>query len=146
LFDDTIYKISTWLVSFVKVFFNLSVNNTSAWMSLFVVCFAITFVLRRFVVEPMGFYISEEGAPGWELAVLLVLVLGFYIYMLNQNFDQPMPETWPKNLLKLLDGYKHTYTPTATSIEERNTWLIVPYFWTITPLAFMYFRTKLRTG
>jgi hypothetical protein len=139
-----IQGITTWLISALKVSVGVSVNNTSTWFALFFVCFAITWAIRVIIVEPLGFYINDEGAPFWELIILTLLVLGFYVYLLNQVFDYPMPETLPKFVLQAVDGYKNTYVVTsAGSIEERNTWAIVPWLWNFGPITFMYVRTKL---
>lgn len=142
---EVIKGTATWLISALKVAAGIEISNTSAWLTLFLVCFCITFAMRRFVVYPLGFYINDEGAPTWELIALALLVLGFYIYLLNQVFiDQPMPASWPRFLLRLLDGYKNTFSvATPATIEERNTWAVVPWFWLVGPLTFMYVRTKL---
>jgi hypothetical protein len=135
-----------WLVSATKVATGASLQgNASLWFALFLVCFAVTFAIRKWIVEPLGFFINEEGANNVELWVTLFLVLGAYIYFINQVFNQPMPTEWPIWILKLVDGYKHTYTVTSVqSIEENNTWVIVPWLWNVAPIAFMYFNVKIK--
>ena len=145
LMKDVIIGWVTWLVSVIKVTTGATLQgNGPLWFSLFFVCFAITFLIRKFVVQPLGFYINQEGGNNVELILLLLLVLGSYIYFLNQVFTQPLPE-WPVWLLKLVDGYKHTYMVTQVSgVEERNAWVFVPWLWNLGPIAFMYFRVLVK--
>ena len=148
LTKEWIISLTTWVINVVETELGYKVNNPSTWLFLFFVCFLITFLIRRYIVYPLGFYINEEGAPTWELIVLGCLVFGSYIYLLNQVFDQPMPSNWPKQLLKLVDGYKNTFSVSQTnqSLVERNTWAIVPWLWTVGPILFMIARTKLSKG
>jgi hypothetical protein len=144
LLNGVVQDLTTWLVSALKTTAGISINNTSIWICLFFVCFFITFLIRKFIVQPLGFYIRDEGAPSWELFVLVLLVLGFYIYLLNQVFDQPMPSSWPTSLLKLVDGYENTFANAGNApLEERNTWSVVPWLWNIGPIGFMFVRTRL---
>ncbi len=146
LIKDSINVWVTWLISAIKVSTGATLQgNAPLWLSLFFVCFAITFLIRKFIVQPLGFYINDEGATNVELWVTLFLILGAYIYFINQVFSQPMPTELPVWIMKLVDGYKHTFVTTSvTSIEENNTWVIVPWLWNIAPIAFMYFNVRLK--
>jgi hypothetical protein len=124
----------------------ISVDQSSAnsifWLCFFLTCFVITLLIKKFITDPLGFYIHEEGAPIWQHAILIIVVLGGYIYLLNQAFSQPMPTKWmPAEVIKLLDGAKHTYSTNYNSVEEANTWAIVPWIWNLGPLIVMYLFT-----
>ena len=136
LFQDAIRNIVSWLISVVKVTTGATLQgNESLWFTLVFVCFVITFLIRRYVVEPLGFYINQEVATNVELGIML----------LNQVFQQPMPLNWPIWILKLVNGYKNTYSVTSVqSIEESNTWIIVPWLWNLGPILFMYFSVRLK--
>lgn len=145
LIQDLINSWVTWLVSATKVATGISLQSSGQlWLALFFVCFVITAIIRKFVVQPLGFFINDEGAPTWELWVTLFLVLGAYVYFLNQIFAQPMPKEWPIWLLKLVDGYKNTFFVTSSDSAENQTWVIVPWLWNIAPITFMYVRTRLK--
>jgi hypothetical protein len=144
LATDMIRSIASWLINALEVLLNFKIQIGGTWLVLFVVCFFFTSMLRRFVVYPLGFYINDEGAPAWELVVLIFLILGFYTYLLNQVFTEPMPLETPVALLRFVDGYRNTYISVSpTSAQESITWSIVPWFWYFFPIAFMYVRTKL---
>lgn len=142
--SEAVESSSAWIINFLFIILSIQIPTGSVWIILFLVCFFITSLLRRFVVYPLGFYINDEGAPVWELVALSLIVLGFYIYLLNQVFAEPMPQQTPKALLHFLDGYKNTYRSLSpTSTQELVTWSIVPWFWYVFPITFMYVRTKL---
>jgi hypothetical protein len=144
LMEDVVRSIASWLINALEVLINFRIDIGGIWIVLFLVCFLITSFLRKFVVYPLGFYINDEGAPAWELIVLATLVLGFYTYLLNQVFSEPMPSQTPIIILRLVDGYDNTYAIlTQETYQETITWSIVPWFWYFFPLAFMYVRTKL---
>jgi len=144
LAEDLIRNVSSWLINALEVLFGFTIDIGGIWIVLFLVCFFFTSMLRRFVVYPLGFYINDEGAPAWELIVLTALILGFYTYLLNQVFTEPMPLQTPEPILRLVDGYDNTYRAVGPqSSQEAITWSIVPWFWYFFPLAFMYVRTKL---
>ncbi|MEI6728294.1 MAG: hypothetical protein WCK98_01500 [bacterium] len=113
------------------------------WLFFLFFCFIITFLIRRFVVEPLGFFIEEEGDDTWwENVIMAILILGLYIYLLNQLFTFPMPEWTPEWLARLLGGYKNTFLAFSSQTEEQLSWPILPWIWYIGPIVFMYFRTK----
>jgi hypothetical protein len=142
---DIVLNIATWLISFMTVTTIASVENSNVWYFLFFVCLCITTLIRRLIVYPLGFYINDEGAPAWELAVLAVLVLGFYVFLLNQVFvNTPMPSNIPPLIVRAVDGYYNSFQfNSQTSVEVRNTFVIVPWFWYIFPISFMYVKTLL---
>jgi hypothetical protein len=144
LIPNAIIKWSNWIASSLTTIFKVDLqDNNKLWLVFFVTTFFITFLIRRFLVQPLGFFISDEGAPYWELFILFFIVLGFNIYLLNQVFSQPMPTGWmPQGLIYFLDGGKNTYT-SSSDVAVKNTWSFVPWFWHIFPLAFMFVRTKL---
>lgn len=145
LISDSVIKWSNWLASvFTTVLkINIQGNSNMLWLIFFLTTFIITLLIRKFIVQPLGFYIHTEGAPIWELIILFFIVLGFDIYLINQVFSQPMPADWfGQPLIYFLDGGQNTY-PANSNISIRNAWSFVPWFWNIFPLLFMYVRTKL---
>jgi hypothetical protein len=144
LAQELVRSTASWIINALEVILSIRIEAGGIWVVLFLVCFFITSVLRRYVVYPLGFYINDEGAPAWELTVLIVMVLGFYTYLLNQVFPEPMPLQTPELVLRFVDGYENTYnTLSPDSTQENITWGIVEWFWYFFPLAFMYVRTKL---
>lgn len=141
-----------WFLSFLKSVFKINATtNGYTWLSLIFICFIVTFIIRRFVVEVLDLHSSNKEGSDWENTVLAFLIFGFFIYTTNQIFSQPMPREWfPEIIIKLFGGDQNTLGGLATaSIEERNTWSIVPWIWTIGPLAFMFTRTlaaKFKSG
>lgn len=145
MITNLVLGVATWLISFVTVTASTSVADSNVWYFLFFVCLCITTLIRRLIVHPLGFFINDEGAPAWELGVLTALILGFYIFLLNQVFiDTPMPSNIPTLLVRAVDGYYNSYQMNSqTTLEVRNTFAIVPWFWYIAPISFMYVKTLL---
>ena len=142
---------TTWFMSFLKSVFKIDATSRGiAWLSLLFICFVIVFIVRRFVVEVLNLYADDESYTNWEVGFLTLLVLGFFIYTVNQVFSQPMPSEWfPEFAVKLFGGQSNTNSVFTYTVEDRNVWTIVPWLWTVGPLAFMYFRTiasKFQTG
>jgi hypothetical protein len=142
---------TTWFMSFLKSVFKVDAASRGvAWLSLIFICFVIVFIVRRFVVEVLNLYSDDEKYKPWESGLLALLIFGFYIYVVNQVFDQPMPREWfPDLVIKLLGGTATGISLVTGSTEDRNLLTIVPWLWTIGPLAFMYVRTitsKFQTG
>ncbi len=142
---------TTWFISFLAAAFKINATTSGAtWLSLVFICFIVVFVIRRFVVEVLNLYSDNESYKPWESGVLLILVAGYFIYVVNKVFSQPMPSAWfPDFLVKLLGGNGEGIEVVALSVEEKNAWTIVPWLWTIGPVAFMYFRTiasKFKSG
>lgn len=142
--ENIITTIAGWLISFLAYFTGANLRgNGPLWASLFFTCLFFTFLIKKYIVVPLGFYIKEESAKSWEDWALGFIVLGFYIYLLNIIFSQPMP-LWPVWFVRLLGGYRNTYLEDYTrTIEEQNVWSILPWLWHLGPIAFMYVRTIL---
>jgi hypothetical protein len=125
-----------WFSSFIANFTEDGLqNNTATWFVFFLSCFSITLLIRHFVIQPLGFFVEEEDAPKWELWILLFLVLGGYIYNLNQIFLQPMPSWLPNFLVSMMGGIKPD--------QIISTWNWAPWLWNIGPVVFLFVRTKL---
>ena len=142
---------TTWFVSFLKSIFGIDATTTGmSWLALLFVCFVIVFMIRRFIVEVLNLYSNDEDYNEGEKVILLLLILGFFIYVVNSVFRQPMPSGWfPDVVIMLFGGQSDTSSVLNSTVEGRNTWTIVPWLWTIGPVAFMYFRTiaaKFKTG
>lgn len=136
---------TTWIVSAMNTLTGTVVANANIWYFLFLTCFIFVFFVKVLVVDPIGFYIIKLNAPWWETVIGSFLILGFMIFMMNQQFAQPMPVNWPLPLIHLLDGYKNTFLPTeaSRSLASQNTWTIVPWLWQIGPIAFLYIRARM---
>lgn len=136
LLDNLVLDWHKWLSNFVANFTENGIQSqTAIWLIFFLACFSITLIIRHFIIQPLGFYVEEEGAPNWELTVLLFLVLGGYIYNINQVFGQSMPSWLPNFLVSMLGGAK---------LEETvAVWDFMPWVWNIGPVLFLFVRTKL---
>jgi hypothetical protein len=128
---------SNWLTDITSGLIRASFETVGAsWLMFFVSCFILTVVIRQFVVEPLGFFIKDEGAPNWELGIIVFLVLGAYIYNLNLIFGQPMPSWLPDFLVNLVYGIKPGQL-------TKSSWDFVPWLWDVVPIVFMFVRSKL---
>lgn len=136
-FKETVGDLQFWLNSFVETFIENANGSWVPWLCLFLACFAIVSLIRKFVVMPLGLYVKEEGAVSWELAVLTFLVFGSLLYYLNIYFKQPMPADLPETFVKLFGGYHGNI-----SYQEAKVWSVVPYIWTLGPILFMYIMHK----
>jgi hypothetical protein len=137
LVDNLIIDWSVWLNRILsQLTGNVFQGQNMLWFVFFLACFSITMLIRRFFVQGLGFFTDQEGAPTWELTFLTFLVLGGYIYNLNQIFLQPMPTWIPSFLVGMLNGVK------VAGASPPN-WEIIPWLWDITPILFLFMRTKL---
>jgi hypothetical protein len=127
----------TWLISFSKN--TLSIEITSAggvWICFFLVCLFIVWILRKFIVEPLGFYVNGTASSLLETLILGFFILGFFIFSINRLFPEyPMPSTLPDFFLRLFGSFGNV---NYNSLEQRNVWSIVPWLWYFGPIAVMY--------
>lgn len=135
------------LGGFINNTFGWSVTEggDNYWFFFFLICVIFTLIFRKFVIQPLGFFTEDEGdVVWWDHAIMGFLVVGFYIFMFNQTFSVPMPrELLDIGWLKFFGGYKNTLVPNSSASEEElSGWAFVKAFWYITPLAFLYVRTK----
>lgn len=116
------------------------------WLVFLFFCMFITLLLRRFIVKPLGFFNDEDGAPWWDLAIFAFLVMGYYIFMLNQTFSFAMPTEWFNVWwIRLFGGYQNSFAPNSNIPEEiASGWRFVRWFWYLGPLSWLYFRTKVQ--
>ena len=136
LVQNWVVRWSNWVTEVIGNITNAPMNSTGAlWVSFILACFLITLLIRRFIIAPLGFFIDEEGAPGWETTVLTFLILGFYLYQINQIFSQPMPNWIPTFLVRAVGGFK-------TTVLVAPPWQAMAWFWNIGPIFFMFVRTK----
>jgi hypothetical protein len=137
---DLIYKWSTWVISAIQTFGGYVVDgNGPTWVILLFVCFAVTFCIKKFVVDKLGMSIDDKGGEPAELVVGTILIFGMYIYMLNTLFiRQPMPTEWlPDFIVFLMGGARNSFVNTGLTQAEANTWAILPWFWYIGPIAYL---------
>ncbi len=135
------------LAGFFSKSFGWSLNQGTPnyWFFFFLTCIVFTFLFKNLVIQPLGFFTLDEGQVAWwDHLIMGFLVIGFYIFMFNQTFSVPMPrELIGIGWLKFFGGYKNTLLPNSDSSEqELSGWAFVKAFWYITPLAFLYIRTK----
>ncbi len=137
-----ISQIAAWVLSFLSVILGFKVQtNGPLWLALFGVCLIITLLIRKFIIEKLDLFVKDEFAKSWQIWVFGLLVLGFFIYIINLSFpSQPMPnDWWPKWFIRFLGGYKNSYPEEfVLSVEENNLWSIVPWIWHLGPIAFLY--------
>lgn len=134
LIPELLFTWTQWAISvFVNVFQFEAIGETSVWWALLLVCMSITFIIRKFVIEPLGFYVNGQASSGAELAILSVLCLGFYFYSFNTLFPEyVMPDTF--GFFRTALGDSNNYL----SIEGRNSWAIIPWIWYIGPIGYMF--------
>jgi len=128
---DLLAQIQASVESFILNIMNQTVSTLFSWVSLFIVCFLVVFLIRRFVVEPLGFFMDVDNDLNTiQTIVLTVAILGCLIYNMNLYFGQPMPSEFPKFMF----DYLGTKQGNADSL---------PYLlWNLGPMVFMYFTYK----
>jgi len=132
------------LITFLSNLFNQDFSvGASLWWIFFFSMLAITLIIRRFIVEPLGFFIdSEDGAVWWDLLLMFLLVFGFYIFLLNLTFKYAMPSQFNLEVIRFLGGYRNTYLPgDPNPLAGSNPY--ITWFWYLAPLAYMYIRVRL---
>lgn len=141
LIHDQVIAWTSWVLITLNTAFGWVVSGDGPiWFALFLMCFGITTLIRQLIVMPLGFYNDNESARNWELWVLLLLILGFYIYLLNNVFQsQNMPPELPAWFVRLVGGTRGSTLLSAQAFQESNTWTIIPWLWNIGPIAFMYY-------
>jgi hypothetical protein len=134
LIPDLLFTWTTWFLSFFAQSLSVEVLNEGAvWWCLLLVCMSITFIVRKFVVEPLGFYVNGNATSASELLVLAFLILGFYLYSFNILFPEYMMPDSPEIIRVLLgDNIGNG------NIIDANAWSIVPWIWYLGPVLFMY--------
>jgi hypothetical protein len=142
--QDLIGRVAAWILSLLSSLNFKIQTDGPIWLVLFFVCLVITLLIRKFVVEKLDLFAKGEFEKSWQIWFFGMLVLGFFIYILNLSFpSQPMPrEWWPKWFIRFLGGYKNSYPEEyVITVEEVNLWSIVPWIWHIGPIAFLYLST-----
>ncbi len=139
LMKETIIQWTRWFVSFVKVVSGATVQSEAGlWFSLLFVCTLIS-IFIYYIVFTLDIYSNDTDNQIWDDIVLFFLILGMYVYFVNQVFtSQPMPHIWPKFIINIFGGYENTFGSIAS--DEKTAWSIVPWLWTLGPLIFMFFR------
>jgi len=132
-------QIINWADFVSNIFTNLTSNPvdsvTETWLIFLFSCFIITALIRQFIIEPLGFAVEDTEAPGWETAILAILVFGFFVYHLNLIFTQEAMPLWiPDFIVKAVGGFKPN--------TVRTVYNFVPWFWNLGPIIFLYLRTK----
>lgn len=134
LIPDLLFTWTSWLVSFAASTFTLDPTNQGIiWWCLLLVCMTITFIIRKFVVQPLGFYVNGNAVNNSELFILALLVLGFYLYSFNTLFPEYVMPQSPA-FIRVLLGEQDNFLSPASS----NAWSIVPWIWYAGPVVFMY--------
>ena len=143
--ESLVYTWAQWFISAIETFSGYIIaGNGPTWLVLFAVSFFITFLIKNVIVDYLGMSVDDTGGNYGELGFALLLIVGMYIYMMNDVFSaQPMPAEWlPETLITLLGGYNNTYALSLNQadIASQNTWSILPWLWYVGPIAFIYLR------
>ena len=136
LIPEMLFTWTEWLLSFFANTFvadPTTLTQGSVWWCLLLVCMSITFIIRKFVVQPLGFYVNGDAVNSSELVILALLVLGFYLYSFNTLFPEYVMPASPAFLRVLLGEQDNSLT-----VIDSNTWSIVPWIWYAGPVLFMY--------
>ena len=135
----------TWIVSVLSSLGGVTFEDPGySWFVLFLVCFLVTVIVAIYIIRPLGFYMSEEGGPGWELFIFGFLVFGSFLFLINQVFDQPMPTSiLPTWIIRLFGGYESTFVNASSDVATANTWSFLPWMWYLGPILFLYIRTRI---
>ncbi len=134
LIPDLLFTWTQWILSVFATNIQFeAIGETTVWWALLCVCMAITFMIRKFIIQPLGFYVNGNASSDGELVILSILCLGFYLYSFNTLFPEyTMPATF--NLINILLGDSRNFL----TVEERDIWTIVPWIWYIGPIAYMF--------
>jgi hypothetical protein len=144
LIKGTVLDIASWVYSLVVttggIQPDLSSANSYFWLAFFITCLLITIFIKKVIVDGLGLHMSDTGGEVWQVAIVLVIVLGSYVYLLNQSFEQAMPTKWmTPEMIKLFDGADYTYDiPPDRTLEESNIWAISDWLWRLGPIVAIY--------
>lgn len=141
--------VRTWTVFFADYF---AVSDSTSflatgrqWVVFYLICLIILILVRQFIAEPLTLFVDTDDGKGWEASILVLVLLGFYAYLLNQIFEYPMPREWwsPNWLIRLLGGYRATYLPGIPRASYQEEWWLLPWFWFLAPIGIIFARTKI---
>lgn len=140
LIRPQIQMLATWLKSSLDVLIGVNINNIgNQWLFLAGLCLSLVFVIRLFLIEPLGLNIKSESQSGWETFITAIFVFGFFIYTINLNFTQPMDPKWPDLFVKLTYGWRNSYGDIAMRGSEMTFLQIVPWLWIVGPIVCFYY-------
>ena len=148
-FNSLLRKLSSWLLS-ILLSSNINVTtNGPVWLVFFFSTFIITWIIQAFIVIPLGFYIDKNIGfnSNWEKIILFIFIFGAQVYLLNENFSQPMPSEWLHPwIIKALGGEANTFIiANRTALVGDNAWAVFQYIWYLGPICYLYFFAQYRT-
>jgi hypothetical protein len=132
-----IVSLSAYIIRFLDVVGGFRASNGQLWYCLFIVSLVLTVALKSFVVDKLGFGIVQDS-KGWETFASFAIIMGFFVFVINQAFVQPMPDSIPLWLVKILGGEKSS-TLGLRSANEAVVWSIIPWIWTFAPIAVFFY-------
>ena len=124
---DVIVIIANFFVKMLNSILAIKIaDNNGLWIVLFATCFIITFAIQKFFVSSTGLQITKDGGRGIEIYLLMLILIGLYLYVLNKIFiDQPMPTFFPDKVVYLVGGAENTFSLTAQQRSELVIWSVI---------------------
>jgi hypothetical protein len=133
---DFVATAQIWLASVIKTASNANLESWY-WVCLVLASFIVVFLIKKFIVEPLGLYVNDESSSGIPVFVLALIVLGCFLYYINTALTQPMPAYFPGFLVQLLGGDQNTYVD--TNAAQENVFSIASIIWNIGPIVYLLF-------
>lgn len=118
--------------------FNVPDTNSSAifWFSLVVVCFFVMFLIKVLIVDPIHLSIEDEsGVNAWEKFSFFFVIVGAFLYYVNDYFSIAMPNGISSIVRQVL-GDRTISGPDALRLSSLL-WNLGPLF-----VIFVIVRTK----
>lgn len=113
-------------------------TTTIVWFSLVVVCFLVVFLIKIFIVDPVGLSIQDEtGMNIWEKIILSCIIIGAFLYYVNDYFSVAMPSEFAP-IIRQFFGDK--------MISGIDAMRIAAFVWNILPLMAIFVITKIKTA
>jgi len=121
----------------------LQVNPSSLfWYSIFLAAFLVTFLLTFFVTKPLGIYMNNSSSAMWVDVVFFFLVVGFFVYVVNQSIQQPMPSEIPPQIVRFLGGVESVSTRTVSPVWSN----IAAPFWVLSPISLVFLISRVKSA
>lgn len=128
-----------WLANSLQAILTLPVQGWIYWSVMVFVTILVIIIIKFYIVDPLELHANDTDSRGWQVYTFAFLSIGFFLYILNLNFSQPMPAEFPEFLIKALDGTRNTPNIVINSSSESNFYSIFPWIWQLGPIIFMYY-------
>jgi len=141
LLQEQLSQLADILYTFFSRDLGLTANPQSLfWYSMFLAAFLVTFLVTFFITKPLGVYMNNSSNPMWVDVLFLLLVLGFFVYVVNQSLKQPMPAEFPPQIVRLLGGVESISTRTTSSVWSS----IAAPLWILSPLGLVFLISRVK--